>query len=94
MATYFMFGIYSADAMDDMSADRTAAAEKLVKSYGGKIDSIYALMGEEDLILITDFPDNQKAMQASVALSKLTGISFSTAPAVEVDEFDKLMKDV
>jgi uncharacterized protein with GYD domain len=94
MATYFMFGIYSADAMDDMSADRTAAAEKLVSSYGGKITSIYALMGEEDLILITDFPDNKKAMQASVALSKLTGISFSTSPAIEVAEFDKLMKDV
>ena len=94
MATYFMFGIYSADAMEDMSADRTAAAEKLVQSYGGRIDSIHALMGEEDLILITDFPDNEKAMQASVALSKLTGISFSTAPAGEVAEFDKLMKDV
>ena len=94
MATYFMFGIYSADAMDDMSTDRTAAADKLVQSYGGKINSIYALMGEEDLILITEFPDNNKAMQASVALSKFTGISFSTAPAIEVAEFDKLMKDV
>ncbi|MFC1619273.1 GYD domain-containing protein [Candidatus Neomarinimicrobiota bacterium] len=94
MATYFMFGIYSADAMDDMTADRTAAAEKLVQSYSGKINSIYAIMGEEDLILITEFPDNQKALQASVALSKLTGISFSTAPAIEVSEFDKLMKDV
>jgi uncharacterized protein with GYD domain len=94
MATYFMFGIYSADAMDDMTADRTAAAEKLVQSYSGKINSIYALMGEEDLILITEFPDNQKALQASVALSKLSGISFSTSPAIEVAEFDKLMKDV
>jgi uncharacterized protein with GYD domain len=94
MATYFMFGIYSADAMDDISADRTAAAEKLIKSYDGKITSMYALMGEEDLILITEFPDNRKAIQASVALSKLTGISFSTAPAIEVAEFDKLMRDV
>jgi uncharacterized protein with GYD domain len=94
MATYFMFGIYSADAMDDISAERTKAADKLMAEYGGKLKHAYALMGEEDLVLITEFPDNSKAMQASVALSKLTGISFSTAPAVDVAEFDKLMETV
>jgi hypothetical protein len=30
-------------------------------------------------------------MQASVALGKLTGVSFCTSPAVSVEEFDKLM---
>ncbi|UCH09962.1 MAG: GYD domain-containing protein [Fidelibacterota bacterium] len=94
MATYFMFGIYSADAMDDISAARTKDAEKTIAGFGGKVTGMYALMGEEDLVLIVDFPDNSKAMQASVALSKLTGISFSTAPAVEVAEFDKLMAGV
>jgi hypothetical protein len=33
-------------------------------------------------------------MQASAALSKLTGISFTTSPAVTVEEFDKLMAEV
>jgi hypothetical protein len=35
-----------------------------------------------------------KAMQASVALNKLTGISFTTLPAVTVEEFDKLIAKV
>ncbi|MFB0516801.1 MAG: GYD domain-containing protein [Candidatus Neomarinimicrobiota bacterium] len=92
MATFFMFGIYSPDALEEMSAERTTKANRLVEGFGGKIKDIYALMGEQDLVLIIDFPDIQSAMKASVALSKLTGISFSTAPALAVDEFDKLIK--
>jgi hypothetical protein len=32
--------------------------------------------------------------KASVALSKMTGISFNTLPAIPVEEFDKLMADI
>jgi hypothetical protein len=41
-----------------------------------------------------DFPDAEKAMAASVALHKLTGISFTTSPVVEVEKFDKLVAEV
>jgi len=37
-----------------------------------------------------DLPDNKQAMAVSMALSKLTGIGFTTSPAVPIDEFDKL----
>ncbi len=94
MTTFFMFGIYSNEALDDISPGRTSDVEKLIAKYDGKVNSMYALMGEQDLILIIDFPDAQHAMQASVALSKLTGISFSTSPAVPVAEFDQLMAKV
>ena len=33
-------------------------------------------------------------MKASVALSKLTGISFTTSPAVPVEDFDKMIAQV
>ena len=90
MLTYFMFGIYTADSLDDISAKRTSAAEQMIAKYDGKLNAAYALMGEQDLVLIVEFPDNQHAIQASVALSKLTGISFSSSPAVPVEEFDQL----
>ena len=94
MATFFMFGKYSADAMKEISAERTKKAAELVKKYGGEVESAYALLGAHDLVLIVDLPDIDQAIKASVALSKLTGIAFSTAPAVTVKAFDKLMKDV
>jgi uncharacterized protein with GYD domain len=94
MTTFFMSGIYSLEAVEDISAERTAAGEKLIGKFGGKVHATYALMGEQDLVLIVDFPDVQQAMKASVALSKLTGISFSTAPAVAIAEFDQLIAGV
>jgi hypothetical protein len=33
-------------------------------------------------------------MKASVAITKLTGISFSTMPAVTVQDFDRLMSGI
>ncbi len=94
MATYFMFGIYSLDALEGISSRRTSEADKLIAKYGGKVNSMYALMGEQDLVLIVEFPSVQQAMQASAALSKLTGISFSTSPAIPVAEFDQLIAKV
>ena len=41
-------------------------------------------------MIIADLPDNARAMAASTALAKSTGIAFTTAPALTVDEFDKL----
>ena len=92
MATYFMFGKYSAEAMKGISAERTEKAAALVKKYGGEVNSGYILLGEQDIVLIVELPGTEQAIKASVALSKLTGISFSTAPAVSIEEFDKMME--
>jgi len=33
-------------------------------------------------------------MKASIALNKLTGISFTTSPAVTVEDFDKFVSEM
>ncbi|HEX6270419.1 MAG TPA: GYD domain-containing protein [Anaerolineales bacterium] len=91
MATYFMFGKYSLEGMKGISAGRTAKTLALIKKHGGKLRAGYALLGDVDLVLIVDLPDTGQAMKTSAALAKLLGVSFSTAPAVSVEEFDKLM---
>jgi len=91
MATFLMFGKYSAEAAKKISAKRTQDAAILVKEYGGRVEAMYALLGEKDLLFILNFPGVEQAMKASVALSKMTGIAFTTHPAVTVEEFDRLM---
>jgi uncharacterized protein with GYD domain len=66
----------------------------MIEKFGGKLNSAYAILGEQDLVLITDFPDTETAMKTSVALSKMLGIGFSTAPAVMVERFDQLTEDL
>jgi uncharacterized protein with GYD domain len=91
MATYFMFGKYSSEAIKVVSAARSKKAEELVKGLGGEIKSMYALLGEHDLVLIVELPNAENAVKASVALTRQTGIAFSTAPAISVADFDKLI---
>jgi uncharacterized protein with GYD domain len=94
MATYLMFGSYTIDSIREISKERTEEAEELLRKFGGKLKGGYAMLGEDDIVLIAELKDTERAMQASVALSKLLGIAFTTAPAVEIDEFDKIMRDV
>ena len=91
MATYVMFGKYSTEGIKGISARRSDEAKALIKKNGGELKSAYAMLGGTDLVLIVDLPDTSKAMATSAALAKLTGIAFTTSPAVSIEEFDKLM---
>ncbi len=91
MATYVMLGKYSPQGLRDMSAKRTNDARALIKQHGGELKSAYALLGDIDLVIIVELPDTARAMQTSAALTKMLGIDFTTAPALTVEEFDKLI---
>jgi uncharacterized protein with GYD domain len=94
MSIFLMFGKYSSEATNDISSDRTEKSRKLIQKNGGKIISMFAVMGEHDLVFTIDFPDADKAIATSVALHKLTGIHFTTSPVVDVEQFDKLVGEV
>ena len=91
MATYLMFGRYSQDSVEKISAKRTDEANELIKQNGGSVKEGYALLGENDLVLMVDFPDVSAAVKTSVELSKHLGISFSSSPALSIEEFDRLI---
>jgi uncharacterized protein with GYD domain len=94
MATYFLFGKYSSDAIKGMSANRTEKATKLIQKYGGELKSIYALLGENDIVIIATFPGVEQVVKASLAINKLTGIAFATSEAIAVEDFDRMISDV
>ena len=92
MATFFLFGKYSHDALKKISPDRTRKAITLIQKYGGRVKSVYAMLGGNDLVFIITLPGAAQATVVSIALSRLTGISFTTSEAIPVDQFDKLAK--
>ena len=94
MPIFLMFGRYSSEAIKGISSERTDKARELIEDNDGKIISMYAVMGEHDLVFTIDFPDADKAIATSVALYKLTGIHFTTSPVVDVEQFDKLVGEV
>ncbi|PIU18336.1 MAG: hypothetical protein COT16_02500 [Elusimicrobia bacterium CG08_land_8_20_14_0_20_44_26] len=94
MAKFLMMGKYSSQAIKEIGAKRTKKAEELLEELGGKLESAYALMGAYDLVLIVELPGFEDAVKASIALNKMTGISFSTSPAMEVSDFDRMMEEM
>ena len=93
MTTFLIFGKYSSKALKEASAKRTEKGTSLIKKFGGEVKSMYALLGEYDLVFIVSFPGVEEAMKASFALNKLTGISFTTLPAMTIEDFDKMITE-
>ncbi|MEE8118118.1 MAG: GYD domain-containing protein [Gammaproteobacteria bacterium] len=91
MSAFFLFGNYSPEALKDISAERTDGAIEIIQANGGEVTAMYALLGIHDLVLVLDLPGTEAAMKVSIELAKLTGISFTSSPAVAVQEFDHLV---
>jgi uncharacterized protein with GYD domain len=91
MATFFMFGKYSSESLNQISNERTDKAVSLIHKFGGQVSSMYTLLGEQDLVLIVEFSDIEQVMKASIALTKMTSIGFKTSPAIPVEDFDKIV---
>ena len=88
MAKFLMLGKYSVEAIKGITPERTKKVKEAIEKSGGKVNAMYALLGNYDLAFVADFPAVTDAMKASAALSKLTGIGFTTSPAINVEEFD------
>jgi uncharacterized protein with GYD domain len=91
MATYFMFGKYSSEAVQQITSERTQKAVGVIEKFNGQIVAMYALLGQYDLVFIVNLPGNIEAMEVSIQITQITGISFSTSPAITVERMDSLV---
>ena len=91
MQIFIITGRYSAESIKQISGERTTKGVQIVQQCGGKFVGAYATMGETDVLAIVEFPGVSEAFKASIALNKELGISFSTVPALYVEDFDKLV---
>ncbi len=91
MKTFLMFGKASPKELKEIGLKYKAEVVNLMGNFGGDVMSIYVMLRERYLVLILAFPEMSKAIKASAALSKLTGISFRIGPAVPVEELNMVM---
>lgn len=91
MAKFLMLGKYSSVAVHGITGERTKKVVADIEKAGGKVNSMYALLGAYDLAFIVDFPSVKDVLKTSIALTKATDICFSTLPAITVEEFDNMI---
>jgi uncharacterized protein with GYD domain len=87
MKIFFIFGKSSTEELQEISSKYKAEVLSVVKSFGGDVKAMYAMLKEKYLFCILTFPGIKRAKEASLALSKLTGISFRILIVVPVNDF-------
>ncbi|HYN06665.1 MAG TPA: GYD domain-containing protein [Vicinamibacterales bacterium] len=76
----------------DGGSGRRAAAQKLIESVGGSIESFYYVLGDTDVIIIADLPDATTAAAVSVTVAAGGGVRLSTTPLLTIQEMDAACK--
>ncbi len=96
MAKYLIEASYTAEGLKGLQKDkasgRQAAVAKTFASVGGKVESMYYMLGDYDVMLIVDVPDNVAV--ASVALKVCASglVRTKTTPLLTVEEADRALK--
>jgi uncharacterized protein with GYD domain len=91
--TFILYGKYTPDGLKTMSVERTEDAVDVIEKCGGQVEGMYATLGPHDLVFILSFPTVEDAIKCSVFLSRMTGIGFTSSPAVSVEQFDQMMSE-
>lgn len=71
---------------------RRAAAEALVKSVGGKLESFYYAFGDRDVFVLIEVPDNASAARVATAVTASGAGSVKTTVLLSPKEIDQIGK--
>ncbi len=75
------------------SKSRYEKFEQGLKSAGGRVVDAYGLMGEYDLLVITEAPDQNAVLKAIVAALSRGTVSSQTLPAIPIQDFFRLVDE-
>jgi uncharacterized protein with GYD domain len=96
MAKYLFRGSYTASGAAALLAEggspRRASVEKLAKSLGGSIESMYFAFGGHDAYVIAELPDHSAAVAFSLAAGAGGGVQVETVVLLTAAELDAASK--
>lgn len=92
MAKYMLTGSYTTQGvqglMKDGGTSRVAAAKTLVEAAGGTLDALYFVLGSDDFVLLSTFPDNTSAAAASLVAAASGALNARTSALLTPEEAD------
>jgi uncharacterized protein with GYD domain len=95
MAKYLINASYSAEGLKglykDKASGRLAGVTQMIESLGGKVECAYLALGEYDVVLIVDLPDNVAASAVALTVSATGLVRTRTTALLTVEETDKAL---
>ena len=96
MPKFLIHGSYTAEGLKGLQKDkgsgRKAALGAAAEGLGGKLETLYYALGEDDAIAIVDMPDHVSASALSLAMSATGLVHTKTTVLLTVEEVDKALQ--
>jgi uncharacterized protein with GYD domain len=93
MAKFLVEASYTAEGLQglikDTASGRKAAVEQALAALGGKLDAIYFTLGERDVLVLCDCPDNASVASLGLAASASGLVRTKITPLLTVAELDE-----
>ena len=95
MAYYMIqakYGQPNLEALVKHPQNRTAAARTVIEAHGGTLHQFFLSFGEYDMVAIAEFPDNESATAAILAVAAAGAVSdIKTTVLVTAEEGERAM---
>jgi uncharacterized protein with GYD domain len=92
MPKYLISGSYSAEGLKGLQKDKASgrrrAVSAAIEGLGGKLEAAYFALGQDDVYVIADLPDNAAAAALGIAGSSSGLIRVRTTVLLTVEEID------
>jgi len=76
------------------SPTRLDAAKEAFKAVGGTMTAFYITMGRCDFVAVSEFPDDESAAKAALALSAAGGVRTESLKAFTEEEYRKIVSSL
>ena len=98
MPKYLLHANYTVEGVKGLRKEggtaRKAAAEQLVKSLGGTVESFYFAFGDTDVFAVVDMPDHASMSAAALAIGGSGAVSGKTTVLLTAEEVDAAVKKI
>ncbi|MFE0513380.1 GYD domain-containing protein [Streptomyces sp. NPDC058964] len=71
------------------ASGRRAAVDQVVTGLGGTVEAMYFAFGNDDIILIVDFPDPVSTAAVSLTVKASGALHTRATPLLSLDEIDE-----
>ena len=96
MALYLLRGSYTAEGtkglLKDGGSKRRAVVQQMVDKVGGKLHGLYYALGEDDVYVIAELPDQATAVAMSLVVNASGAVQLKTTALMTPEEMDAATK--
>lgn len=93
MPKYLIQASYTAEGTKGLlregGTDRRRAVDEAVASLGGTVEAMYFAFGEDDTVIIVDFPDAISMAAVSMMVTASGSLRTRATPLLTVEEIDE-----